>query len=143
MKKNKNKIIMILIIIVITIFLLILSISLYKKIAKIIINQNLQKIEWVRENTEITITNKFGENIYSIIKNKNISPYNSNYQQVIDEEISNLLNKKYTISNPLLILNPYGTNNLGLNIYFTTEEKMEISYTNSVNDKDIPDFSRT
>lgn len=134
---------MILIIIVITIFLLILSISLYKKIAKIIINQNLQKIEWVRENTEITITNKFGENIYSIIKNKNISPYNSNYQQVIDEEISNLLNKKYTISNPLLILNPYGTNNLGLNIYFTTEEKMEISYTNSVNDKDIPDFSRT
>ena len=143
MKKNKNKIIMILIIIVITIFLLILSISLYKKIAKIIINQNLQKIEWVRENTEITITNKFGENIYSIIKNKNISPYNSNYQQVIDEEISNLLNKKYTISNPLLILNPYGTNNLGLNIYFTTEEKMEISYTISVNDKDIPDFSRT
>lgn len=134
---------MILIIIVITIFLLILSISLYKKIAKIIINQNLQKIEWVRENTEITITNKFGENIYSIIKNKNISPYNSNYQQVIDEEISNLLNKKYTISNPLLILNPYGTNNLGLNIYFTTEEKMEISYTISVNDKDIPDFSRT
>jgi len=41
-----------------------------------------------------------------------------------------------------MILNPYGTNTLGVNIYFNTNEALEISYTVSVDNEKIPEFSQ-
>lgn len=48
----------------------------------------------------------------------------------------------YTLENPLMILNPYGTNTTGLYVYFTTETATSIEYTVSVNSEEIPDFTR-
>ena len=39
--------------------------------------------------------------------------------------------------------NPYGTNTLSLYVYFTTEELVSVSYTVSVEDESIDDFSQT
>ena len=65
------------------------------------------------------------------------------YQEVIQDKLDDLLENNYTFEKPLMIYNPYGTNILGLNIYFTTDEVAEMRYTIHVDDKDINDFSRT
>ncbi len=139
LQKYKKKILVIIAIVVLSVF----ATNIYKEISKNILKENLQKIEWVRENTTVELSDNLGENIYEVIKNDNILPYNSNYQEVIDEKITKLLENEYTFDEPLLILNPYGTNNLGLNVYFTTEEELKITYTISVDNDNIPDFTKT
>ena len=47
----------------------------------------------------------------------------------------------YTLENPLMVLNPFGTNRTGLYVYFETEKPANISYTISVEDESIPDFT--
>ena len=138
-KENGKNIIVIIVIAT----LLLLSLRMIEIIKQKTLENNLKDIEWVRENTKVEISESLGKNIYWVNKDENILPYNDNYQKVIDEELEKLLKKKYTFEEPLLILNPYGTNNLGLNIYFDTEEKAKISYTISVENEEIPDFSRT
>lgn len=44
--------------------------------------------------------------------------------------------------NIIIIYNPYGTNLLSFNIYFSYVEDVEITYKVSVNKKNIPDFTR-
>lgn len=102
--------------------------------------KNLKDIDWIRENVNISLSDNLGNNIYEVEKNDNISIFNELYQSVIDEKIKYLYDETYDFESPLLVLNPYGTNNLGLNIYFTTEKEMEITYTISVDNEEIPDF---
>lgn len=47
----------------------------------------------------------------------------------------------YNLEKPLFILNPYGTNRTGLYVYFNTEEATNITYTISVEDEAIPNFT--
>lgn len=131
------------IIIIVIATLLLLSLRMIEIIKEKTLENNLKDIEWIAENTKVEISKSLGKNIYWVNKDENILPYNNNYQKVIDEELEKLLKKEYTFEEPLLILNPYGTNNLGLNIYFNTEESSKISYTISVENEKIPDFSRT
>ena len=131
------------IIIIVIATLLLLSLRMIEIIKEKTLENNLKDIEWVAENTKVEISKSLGKNIYWVNKDENILPYNDNYQKVIDEGLEKLLKKEYTFEEPLLILNPYGTNNLGLNIYFNTEESSKISYTISVENEKIPDFSRT
>lgn len=138
-KRNQKDIFIVLAVAILSL----LAVAIYRKISEKVMNENLQKIEWIRENTNVELSTTLGDNIYEVNKNESITPYNDKYRKVIDEKLSELLKADYTLEEPLLILNPYGTNNLGLNIYFSTEEEMRISYTISVKNKTISDFSRT
>lgn len=105
--------------------------------------KNLKDIEWIEEHVEITSDNTYGDDIYSVSKHERIEAWNMKYQEVIDEKLDDIIDDSYTLSYPFVIYNPYGTNNLGVNIYFNTEEAMEISYTISVANEDIPNYSNT
>lgn len=142
MKKNRRKIIKS----ILTLFILIISVTIldlgYNKLKDKILIKNLEDINWIRKNVNISLSKTLGNDIYEVEKNENISIFNMLYQSVIDEKIEYLFDESYNFDSPLMILNPYGTNNLGLNIYFTTEKEMEISYTISVENEDIANFSR-
>lgn len=105
--------------------------------------ENVKDKEWVYDNTLITHNNSYGEDIFSISKHKMIDVYNMNYQDAVEKRINEIVDDSYTLDYPLVIYNPYGTNNLGVNIYFETEEEMEISYVISVGDEKIPNYSNT
>lgn len=105
--------------------------------------ENVKYKEWVYDNTLITHNNSYGEDIFSISKHKMIDVYNMNYQDAVDKRINDIVDDSYTLNYPLVIYNPYGTNNLGVNVYFETEKEMEISYVISVGDEKIPNYSNT
>lgn len=69
-----------------------------------------------------------GDNILKVSTNYN-SIYDEKYQSKIDKKINSLLEmNSYSFYSPLLIYNPYGTNTLSLNIYFTTSENASLTY---------------
>ena len=51
--------------------------------------------------------------------------------------------EKYTFDNPLFVDNPFGTNTLGLYIYYETRKKSYLSYTIQVEDEAVPNFNRS
>ncbi len=98
--------------------------------------------DWVKDNVSVVLNAKYGEGIYCIEKNEAILPYNVHHRAVVDELMSELCSGNHTISEPLMIYNPYGTNNLAINMYFETEKPSSISYTISVSDPEIPDYNQ-
>lgn len=130
---------------VVVILLVYLFIVFVKKGYNDYYEKSLKNYEWVEDHVEIAKNIYIGENIYTVEKNKRIDIYNKLYRKVIDENLERLKNEaNYTFTEPLLILNPYGTNTLGLNIYFNTENDTKLEYTIKVNSTDdINDYSNT
>lgn len=96
-----------------------------------------------KKHVDIKENKKLGTNIYSVSKSRDIDIYTSNYQRVIQEKIDELLKQEIDLDdNIIIIYNPYGTNLLSFNIYFSYVEDVEITYKVSVNKKNIPDFTR-
>lgn len=142
MKKNIHQIMEILgitIALVVAAFLTFLTISKYWGN---LLEKNIKNLAWVKANVELVKDLGYGKDIYSVDKNRHISIYNKLYRKAIDENIESLQEKDYTFEEPLLILNPYGTNTLGLNIYFKSSEEAKIAYNIKVSAKSIPDFER-
>lgn len=108
-----------------------------------IVESQLNDEDWLDDNVKIAKNSSLGKNIYSVSKPDEVEIFDMVYQEVIQDKLDVLLEDDYTFEKPLLIYNPYGTNTLGLNVYFTTNEKAELKYTIHVDDKDIEDFSRT
>ena len=108
-----------------------------------IVESQLNDEDWLDDNVKIAKNSSLGKNIYSVSKPDEVEIFDMVYQEVIQDKLDDLLEDDYTFEKPLIIYNPYGTNTLGFNIYFTTKEKAELKYTIHVNDKDIEDFSRT
>ncbi len=108
-----------------------------------ILESQLNDEDWLDDNVKIAKNSSLGKNIYSVSKPDEVEIFDMVYQEVIQDKLDVLLEDDYTFEKPLIIYNPYGTNTLGFNIYFTTKEKAELKYTIHVNDKDIEDFSRT
>lgn len=74
--------------------------------------------------------------------------FSPSYQKTAKSVIEKLKKAdKYTLNNPLLIVNPYGTNKTGLYIYFKHGFRVNTKYTISIksldteNQMNIPDFS--
>lgn len=107
--------------------------------------KNLKNYDWVESHVELVKDNYIGKDIYAVEKNKRIDIFSTQYRKAIDENIDRLKNAAYyTFEEPLLMLNPYGTNIVGLNIYFDTEEESKVEYTVSVkSNDDIKDYSNT
>lgn len=79
-----------------------------------------------------------------VTENEAKSIYTEEYQEAVEEQIEEEKNSKvYTEDQMLIKENPYGTNTLSLYVYFTTEELVSVSYTVSVEDESIDDFSQT
>lgn len=114
-----------------------------KNINQKILEVHLNDEDWLNEHVKISRNASLGKNIYSVTNPEEFEPYDMLYQEVIQDKLDVLLEKKYTFEKPLMIYNPYGTNSLGVNIYFSTEEATKVRYTIHVDDKDINDFSRT
>lgn len=108
-----------------------------------IVESQLNDEDWLAKNIKISKNTSLGKNIYSVTRPSEAEVFDIVYQDVIQDKLDVLLEDEYTFENPLMIYNLYGTNTLGLNLYFSTEEKAEVRYTIHVDDKDIDDFSRT
>lgn len=139
MKKYLKKILF-LVVVIVTVYILSIFINNY---FEDYFEKSLKNYEWVEDHVEIVKSGYYGDNIYQVEKNKRINYYDSLYQKAIDENIERLKSEDdYLFTNPLLILNPYGTNKVGLNVYFTTEEEIKLSYTIRVKSTDeIPEYS--
>lgn len=70
--------------------------------------------------------------------------YNTQKSAATEEMLTDIKKKgEYTTERPLWAYNPYGTNNNSLYLYFQSHGKCYCRYTVSVEDKNIPDFTRT
>ena len=123
--------------IILLIFVL-LIIFVYSKYNDKVSEVNTNDYKWLNKHINI---NKSGK-IHYIDKNDSINIYSSNYRKVINEKLNKLINQSYSINSPLIIYNMYGTNNLSVNIYYSTPRKSSTSYTISVDDINIDDFTK-
>lgn len=108
-----------------------------------IVESQLNDEDWLSSNVRLVKNGSLGKNIYSVSKPDAVEVFDMVYQDVIQDKLDVLLEDEYSFDDPLMIYNLYGTNTLGLNLYFTTDQESEVSYTIHVDDKDIKDFSRT
>ena len=108
-----------------------------------IVESQLNDESWLTENVLVAKDSSLGKNIYAVNKPDEIEIFDMNYQEVIQNKLDVLLEDEYSFEQPLFIYNLYGTNTLGLNVYFSSNEGSEVRYTIHVDDKDINDFSKT
>lgn len=95
----------------------------------------------INKNTVKLVKSGMGDGIYEI-NHQYKSVFNQTYQNKVDKAINKKIkNNNYTFNNPLIVYNPYGTNTLGLNIYFDTDKKASLSYVISASDTN--DYSNT
>lgn len=143
MKKTKKIIKWILKIIIFIVIVVIIYLSFFN-ILKSIRKRNINDENWLNKNIKIAYNEKLGKNIMSIKTKDYVNIFSEKYQKIVDNKINELIRKNnYTLDNPLLIYNPYGTNTLSINIYFNTDSNVKVSYNISVNDKNIKDYSNT
>ena len=70
--------------------------------------------------------------------------YNMENSAVAEEMLTDIKKRgEYMTERPLWAYNPYGTNNQSLYLYFRSEGKCYCRYTISVENEQIPDFTRT
>lgn len=79
------------------------------------------------------------------IEDEGFTFYDVGVQERLDSAIENIkaMDVAWTASNPLAILNPYGTGSNSLYLYFTTELDTQVTYTVHVDDPAIEDFTAT
>lgn len=108
-------------------------------IIKNILTSNSQK---EKLHISLEYDTSLGKDIYVVkTNNDEISIYDEQYQNLIQEEYKTLSENTYTFEEPLLIYNLYGTNKLGLNIKFTSTESAYLNYKIEV--EGFNDFSKT
>ncbi len=134
---KKYKFILLAIILLIIIIFVIVK-FVYPEIHK----RNLTNENWLRNHIDIVLNDNYGENIYYVEKDKDIDIFTETYQNIIEDKIKELLNNNdYTLEEPLMIVNPYGTNSSGINIYYNSEDNATLDYT--IKADDTTDFTRT
>ena len=122
---NKNILIIILVVAIILILIGILGNGLYQK--------------YIKDDNEIQFI--YEDGIYEVKKNKKTSIFTEEYQDNVDGKIKKLKESNdYTIDNPLIIHNPYGTGSLSYYVYYKSDEDSVLSY--EVNTDGYDSFER-
>lgn len=103
-------------------------------------SSDLKDIDFLNSHIDI-IDSEIASSVKEVKKDNDMDIYDMNYQNVISRKINDLLLDDYTADKPLIIYNPYGTNNNSVNIYFKTEKPSSVSYTVKVDG--FNDFTRT
>ncbi len=94
---------------------------------------------YLKNDDEISFV--YSDGIYEVNKDDDTSIFTSDYQDTIEKKIDELKDDgNYTIDNPLIIYNPYGTGSLSYYIYYTSDEDSRLSYKISTDGCD--DFER-
>ena len=94
---------------------------------------------YLKNDDEISFV--YSDGIYEVNKDGDTSIFTSDYQDTIEKKIDELKDDgNYTIDNPLIIYNPYGTGSLSYYIYYTSDEDSQLSYRISTDGYD--DFER-
>ena len=94
---------------------------------------------YLKNDDEISFV--YSDGIYEVNKDDDTSIFTSDYQDTIEKKIDELKDDgNYTIDNPLIIYNPYGTGSLSYYIYYTSDEDSRLSYKISTDGYD--DFER-
>ena len=139
-KKILKRILLVVLIIILVVLIYIIINKAYNKK----LQENMKDPNWLMKNVDITEDFAIGSNVLSVNKLSDIDIYSDAYQTVIDEKINNLKESDdYTLDNPLLIYNAYGTNSSSINIYFNTDEDSYLTYTVDCDDNDISDYTKT
>ena len=95
---------------------------------------NLKDRIWLNQHVSIEDSMN-GEDISEINNAKAVSFWNLDYQQTVTNKINKeVKNGDYTIENPLLVINPYGSNTCSVNVYFKAEEGATLEYEVSTSD---------
>ncbi|MBQ6539056.1 MAG: aryl-sulfate sulfotransferase [Bacilli bacterium] len=118
-------------IIIILILVVFLAVFSYIKLS----NNTIVDEEQLNEDMKLELK----DDIYYVNYNYGSDIYSTEYRDIISKKINELKEKK----NTLLIYNAYGTNDLSVNLYLKTKKYSYISYTISVDDEDIDDFTNT
>ena len=70
--------------------------------------------------------------------------YDEEVQQRLAQSLMTMMDRGgFTISEPLAVLNPFGTGSNGLYLYFTTDYNCQIRYTITTDDESIPAYTAT
>lgn len=126
-KRQKNALIKIILLLLLA-SAIYLSYKIIETINQKNMSKNLKDETWIDRNVKINYSD-IGEDIYIVNKNKAIKIYNLLYQENVTEKINTKLKENnYTADNPLMIYNPYGTNNNSINIYFKDDTLTLTSY---------------
>ena len=81
---------------------------------------------------------------YVVPEDEDSEIYTEERQTKTQEEIEQKLETKlYTLEAPLVYYNPFGTNTRSANVYFTTAQDSKVTYTISVEDDSIADFTKS
>ena len=99
------------------------------------------------ETTEVEVTviteNEIRDLVEKALGREFSTIYDMDYQDEVEHQLELLQVKDtYSLEKPLFVLNPYGTNRLGMYVYFNTDKDAFLEYTISVNDQSIYDFTR-
>ena len=79
---------------------------------------NLKDRIWLNQHVSIEQVNSGDGEVQEINNAKAVSFWNLDYQQTVTNKINKEVKKgNYTIENPLLIINPYGTNTCSVNVH--------------------------
>ncbi|MDD8048571.1 MAG: aryl-sulfate sulfotransferase [Thomasclavelia sp.] len=103
----------------------------------------------IKESLATTIEAKedSNSNVYTFEYNdKNTAQdiYNASTSSLTTSKIETLKSQNnYTANNPLVIYNPYRTNNNSLYVYFKTYKSLSVKYTIHVDDDSIADYTNT
>lgn len=116
-KKHWKKFLLAIIIIAVIVVIIYLSFRAYDRYRENL----LRDPTWIRENVNFVEND---EGVYEVEKDEEISIFSEDYQNIIEEKIEELKDKDdYTLEDPLLILNPYGTGSLSYYLYYTDSEE--------------------
>lgn len=140
-KINKNIVKKVVLVIIVLMVAIAAGFGIYK-LYQNYITEKATEYDWIAAHVSFNRNNNIGNNVITVNKNDHISVFDMDYQEIIDNMVNEeLQNNIYEFSNPLLILNPYGTNTTGLNLYFTSEsDDYDLEYKISVDDDDIQDY---